>query len=154
MFKNFKEFLIEPKNSIDESINSYEGMSGEDFSKSPFLNVESDKLFMKTNKGDYKKGDLNTTGRIAHFIYKNQGLSARQIKNKLLGKPENTPEGDTYRSGGRTIDQQLDAALLSGYVIRSNERPGRYYAKTDLSMTIDDIKAKHKGSIAAKRLGL
>jgi hypothetical protein len=142
MFKSFDQF-------INESLGEGDNL---DHSDSPFGKFPE--FIMKRSSGNKKKGDINYAGEMVDWIYRNQGLSARQIKAGVLGFPENTKEDFMSYKGGVGVDTTLSAVLKTPYVIRSEERPGRYYARLDTSLTIDQIKQKHRGQISGRSYGL
>ena len=143
MIKSFGEFICEYDSSqLTDKIDP-----NSSFSKFPEFQLK------KSNK-DKKKGDLNSAGEMTEFIYRNQGLSAKQIKIKVLDFPGGTTEDYMYNRGGRNIDKILTDVLMTPYVIRSNERPSRYYARLDTNMTIDEIKQKHRGQISGSKFGI
>jgi hypothetical protein len=123
-----------------------------DHSNSPFLKFPE--LTMTRKAGLKNKGDLNATGEMVHFIYKNPGLSAKEIKNLLLECPIDQPENITYYTGGHALQAPLKAALATPYVHRTTDRPAIYYAHPDPSLNIDQIKHELRGVLIGKKFGL
>ena len=130
--------------SFDQFINEKLGKGDKlDYSKSPFLKFPE--LLIKKKTDTKNVGDLNTCGEMVHFIYYNQGHSAKELKNLILDHPIDTSERDIYLRGGHSLEKPLKDALASPYVKRTNERPARYYADPEQNMTIEQIIQKHKG---------
>lgn len=119
---------------------------------SPFKEFDVFKLKRDTKEG--KKGDLNRAGRMADWIYRNQGLSSREIYAAILGYPSNTSQTYMYHRGGQAIDNILQSLVPIPYIIRSDERPARWYARLDDKTTIDEIKHKHRGQITGRTFGI
>ena len=91
MFKNFDQFVNESLGSGDKI----------DHSDSPFGKFPE--FMLKRASGRKKKGDINSAGEMADWIYRNQGLSAREIKAAILGFPDNTKEDFMLKTLSRMI---------------------------------------------------
>jgi len=141
-FLNFSEFLNESLGKGDMT----------NYSNSPFLRFPE--LLTKKKTASKNAGELNSCGEMVHFIYFNQGHSAKELKNLILGHPINKPESETYTIGGHRLEKPLKDALNTPYVKRTNTRPSRYYADVDPNMTIEQIIHKNRGSIQGKKYGI
>lgn len=75
--KKFEDF-------VNESLGRDDDM---DHTDSPFGKFPEFQL--KRASGNKKKGDINSAGEMADWIYRNQEMSAREIKAAVLGFPEN-----------------------------------------------------------------
>lgn len=156
-FESFKKvfndintsFFLDNNQFIDEKLKIGDKTN---YSNSPFLKFPE--LLIKKKSGLKNIGDLNSCGEMVHFIYMNPGLSAKEIKNILLGYPINTPEHETYRIGGHSLEKPIKDALATPYVKRTSERPARYYAHPNETLTIEQIKHELRGHIIGKKFGL
>lgn len=110
-------------------------------------------FILKRRSGDRNKGELNDAGRMTDFIFRNQGLTAKQILQQVLNMPGKSQKEMYYR-GGQALDGVMSAALSSGYVIRNKETPMKWYARLDKTTTIPEIEQKHRGQIHGNQFGL
>jgi hypothetical protein len=106
---------------------------------SPFLQFPD--LLVTRNTGKKKKGELSEVGEMVDFIFRHPGLSAKQLKNLVLGYHIDTPEDETYRKGGQGLGSLLTNGVLdSSCVDRTNERPAKYYALPVEGLTAAEMK--------------
>ncbi len=138
MVYNFEEF-------VNESNEEYFGI---DFSKSPFKNVKE-----LTHKVGKDKGELTNIGKIADFILKNPGLTRKEICQIILDMPRATEEY-MYSRGAHNLINQLMRAFKSGYVIRDNSRPMKWYARVDKNETLEEVIERSKTAITSRKFGL
>jgi len=102
---------------------------------------KSESLFNKFPELLYKKLDkgLNPCGKMVVFIYNNPGLTSAEIHEIY---PSSFPEKD------------IQAALKTPYVKRTETKPRRYYANPDPSVSIDQIIYLNRGVIQGRKFGI
>jgi hypothetical protein len=138
--KLFEEFITEDK--LDEI----------DYTDSPFKKCPE--LCVKKKTATKMQGELSKIGEMAHLIFTHPGVSEKEIVNMMLDLPLNTPQKDTYSRGGHQVTNILSKLFSTPYVKRTSERPARYYAHPDPTLTIEELEEIFVGAKHGKSYGI